>query len=137
MHLRGENFDGKEFVEEAFNKGAAGAGSRDTSSIQIQTAWSYNVQVPSTLTALGDLANSWRMSFPALKLAAITGSNGKTTTKEMTWSIVSLKHKTLKNTGNFNNLIGLPLTLFELNDSYTAATVEVGNERLWGVDPVV
>jgi UDP-N-acetylmuramoyl-tripeptide--D-alanyl-D-alanine ligase len=65
------------------------------------------------------------MSFPDLKVAAITGSNGKTTTKEMTWSIVSLKHKTLKNTGNFNSLIGLPLTLFELKNENTAAVLEV------------
>ncbi len=122
--LKGENFDGQNFIEEAFSKGAAGAVIETNPSSELNGR--VLIQVSSTLQALGDLASNWRMSFPDLKLAAITGSNGKTTTKEMAWSIVSLKHNTLKNTGNFNNLIGLPLTLFELNASYTAATVEVG-----------
>ena len=122
--LKGENFDGHNFIEEAFNNGAAGAVVETTPSSELNGR--VLIQVPSTLRALGDLASDWRMSFPNLQLAAITGSNGKTTTKEMTWSIVSLKHNTLKNTGNYNNLIGLPLTLFELNESYSAATVEVG-----------
>ena len=122
--LKGDNFNGQNFVEEAFKNGASGAVIEDALSNNVDGK--VLVQVPSTLKALGDLASSWRMSFPDLKLAAITGSNGKTTTKEMTWSIVSLKHNTLKNTGNFNNLIGLPLTLFELNSDHTAAVVEVG-----------
>ena len=122
--LKGENFNGQDFLEQAFDSGAAGAVIEDSLSEHFNSK--VLIQVPSTLKALGDLACNWRMSYPDLKVAAITGSNGKTTTKEMTWSIVSLKHKTLKNTGNFNNLIGLPLTLFELNESYTAAVVEVG-----------
>ena len=122
--LKGDNFDGQNFVEEAFKNGASGAVIEG--SLPQAVDGKVVIQVPSTLRALGDLASSWRMSFPDLKLAAITGSNGKTTTKEMTWSIVSLKHNTLKNTGNFNNLIGLPLTLFELNSDHTAAVVEVG-----------
>lgn len=122
--LKGENFNGEDFVLQAFDNGAAGAVvenpiSRDSNDKVL-------MQVPSTTKALGDLASSFRMSFSDLKVAAITGSNGKTTTKEMTWSIVSLKHNTLKNTGNFNNLIGLPLTLFQLNKDHTAAVVEVG-----------
>lgn len=122
--LKGDNFDGQNFIKEAFKEGASGAVVEDPLSNNVDGK--VLVQVPSTLKALGDLASSWRMSFPDLKLAAITGSNGKTTTKEMTWSIVSLKHNTLKNTGNFNNLIGLPLTLLELNSNHTAAVVEVG-----------
>ncbi|GJM16078.1 MAG: UDP-N-acetylmuramoyl-tripeptide--D-alanyl-D-alanine ligase [Thermodesulfobacteriota bacterium] len=122
--LKGENFNGQDFIEEAFNNGASGAVVEDSQTQEVNGK--VLIQVPSTLKALGDLASSWRMSFPDLKVAAITGSNGKTTTKEMTWSIVSLKHNTLKNTGNFNNLIGLPLTLFELNKDYSAAVVEVG-----------
>ncbi|MEM7008866.1 MAG: UDP-N-acetylmuramoyl-tripeptide--D-alanyl-D-alanine ligase [Thermodesulfobacteriota bacterium] len=122
--LKGENFNGENFVEEAFQKGAAGAVIEgELNSNQNEKVL---IQVPSSLKALGDLASGWRMSFTDLKLAAITGSNGKTTTKEMAWSIVSQKYNTLKNTGNFNNLIGLPLTLFELNDTYPAAVVEVG-----------
>lgn len=122
--LKGENFNGQDFLEQAFSNGACGAVIEDTPTKELGDK--VLVQVPSTLKALGDLAASWRMSFPDLKVAAITGSNGKTTTKEMAWSIVSLKYNTLKNTGNFNNLIGLPLTLFELNSQYKAAVVEVG-----------
>jgi len=122
--LRGENFDGHEFVEEAFEKGARAAVlERVPQNIR---EGATVVQVQSTLRALGDLAHAWRNTFKNLKLAAITGSNGKTTTKEMAWSIVSLKHETLKNTGNFNNLIGLPLALFELRGSNDAAVVELG-----------
>jgi len=122
--LKGGNFNGEDFVLQAFDSGASGAVVE--SPISQDLNGKVLVQVPSTIKALGDLATSWRMSFPELKVAAITGSNGKTTTKEMTWSIVSLKHNTLKNTGNFNNLIGLPLTLFELNKEHSAAVVEVG-----------
>ena len=121
--LKGDNFDGEDFIKEAFNRGASGVVVESTSSQDLNGK--VLIQVSSTLRALGDLASDWRMSFPDLKVAAITGSNGKTTTKEMTWSIVSLKHKTLKNTGNFNNLIGLPLTLFELKNENTAAVLEV------------
>ncbi len=122
--LKGDNYDGQDFIKEAFNRGASGAVVE--SALPDDLNDKVLIQVPSTLKALGDLASDWRMSFPDLKLAAITGSNGKTTTKEMVWSIVSLKHNTLKNTGNFNNLVGLPLTLFELNSEYSAAVVEVG-----------
>jgi len=122
--LKGDNFDGEDFIKEAFNRGASGVVVESTSSQDLNGK--VLIQVSSTLRALGDLASDWRMSFPDLKVAAITGSNGKTTTKEMTCSIVSLKHKTLKNTGNFNNLIGLPLTLFELKNENTAAVLEVG-----------
>jgi len=122
--LKGENFNGQDFLEQAFENGAGGAVIEDAPPQEL--GGKVLIQVSSTLKALGDLASSWRMSFPDLKVAAITGSNGKTTTKEMAWSIVSLKYKTLKNTGNFNNLIGLPLTLFELNSQYKAAVVEVG-----------
>jgi len=122
--LKGDNFDGHKFVGEAFQKGAAAAVVEDVS--EPTGPGKPVILVPSTLTALGDLASAWRMSFPALKLAAITGSNGKTTTKEMSAAIVSLKFNTHKNTGNFNNLIGLPLTLLELNNSYERAVVELG-----------
>ena len=64
-----------------------------------------------TLQALGDLARFWRQPF-SLPLVAITGSNGKTTTKEMLAGILEPSGPTLKNPGNLNNLIGLPLTLW-------------------------
>lgn len=122
--LKGDYFNGQDFLKNAFERGASGAVVEDPPPPDLKAK--VLIQVPSATKALGDLASSWRMSFPDLKVAAITGSNGKTTTKEMAWSIVSLKHNTLKNTGNFNNLIGLPLTLFELTNEYNAAVVEVG-----------
>ncbi len=122
--LKGDNYDGHEYVDEALKKGAGGAVIEDGS--LAHNNGKLLIRVPSTLKALGDLASGWRKSFPELRLAAITGSNGKTTTKEMAWSIVSRRFKTLRNTGNFNNLVGLPLTLFRLDESYKAAVVELG-----------
>lgn len=122
--LKGDNHDGHEFVDQALKNGAAAAVIEE--GFRTRNNGKLLIQVPSTLRALGDLASQWRKSFPDLRLAAITGSNGKTSTKEMTWSIVSLKYPTLKNSGNFNNLIGLPLTLLGLDASYKAAVVELG-----------
>lgn len=122
--LKGDNYDGHRFVDEALSKGAAAAVVEKAS--RKSDLSKPLIVVQSTLKALGDLASAWRMSFSSLKLAAITGSNGKTTTKEMSASIVSLKFRTHKNTGNFNNLIGLPLTLLELDKSYERTVVELG-----------
>jgi len=123
--LKGESFDGHEFVEDALNKGAAGAVIENDTNLSLHND-KIIIKVPSTLEALGSLASSWRRSFPDLKLAAVSGSNGKTTTKEMTWSILSERHNVLKNTGNFNNLIGLPETLLQLNNDHDMSVVELG-----------
>lgn len=122
--LKGENFDGHRFVDEAFQKGASAA-VVEKAPENPEDSRVY-IEVGSTLKALGDLAQAWRKRNDQIDLAAITGSNGKTTTKEMTFSIVSQNYKTLKNTGNFNNLIGLPLTLLELDQNLEMAVVEMG-----------
>jgi UDP-N-acetylmuramoyl-tripeptide--D-alanyl-D-alanine ligase len=83
------------------------------------------IEVTDPLHALGDLAHYWRKKFSA-PIVAITGSNGKTTTKEMTWSIVHRRFAALKNPGNFNNLIGLPLSLLQLTGQHQAAILEMG-----------
>ncbi|MCU0594188.1 MAG: UDP-N-acetylmuramoyl-tripeptide--D-alanyl-D-alanine ligase, partial [Desulfobacterota bacterium] len=80
------------------------------------------------LKALGDLARRWRRRFNA-PVVAITGSGGKTTTKEMTCAILSLEGLTLKNEGNFNNLIGLPLSLFRLDKTHRYVVLEMGMNR--------
>ncbi|MCI0453540.1 MAG: UDP-N-acetylmuramoyl-tripeptide--D-alanyl-D-alanine ligase [Candidatus Dadabacteria bacterium] len=122
--LSGSNFDGHDFVMDALDKGAKGA------VIERPLFSTPNgkilIKVPSTLRSLGDLASTWRKRFKNLKLAAITGSNGKTTTKEMASSILSLRFSVLKNSGNLNNLIGLPLTLLKLREDHDAAVVELG-----------
>jgi UDP-N-acetylmuramoyl-tripeptide--D-alanyl-D-alanine ligase len=123
--LSGDNFDGHDFVSEALDKGAKGAVVEKIVG-GIKTNGKVLVKVPSTLRAFGDLASAWRRSFIDLKLAAITGSNGKTTTKEMAWSILSVKFCVLKNTDNLNNLVGLPLTLLKITETHHAAVVELG-----------
>jgi UDP-N-acetylmuramoyl-tripeptide--D-alanyl-D-alanine ligase len=124
--LKGERYDGHDFVRQAIDKGAAG--------IVIQKG--YGPEIPArrnpvviavtdTLKALGDLGNWWRKQHP-IPVAAITGSVGKTTTKEMAASILGLNAMTLKNEGNLNNLIGLPLTLLLLEEAHRRALLEMG-----------
>jgi UDP-N-acetylmuramoyl-tripeptide--D-alanyl-D-alanine ligase len=122
--LHGTNFDGHDFVLEALKKGAKGAVVEKT--ISSTPNGKALIRVSSTLRALGDLASAWRKGFRNLKLAAITGSNGKTTTKEMASAILSLRFSVLKSSGNLNNLIGLPLTLLKLREDQNAAVVELG-----------
>ncbi len=83
------------------------------------------IMVGDTLYALGELARRHRMRFD-IPVIAVSGSNGKSSTKEMIAAIFSRTRKVLKNKGNFNNLIGLPLTLLELNEEHSAAVVEMG-----------
>ena len=83
------------------------------------------IEVDDPLQALGDLAAFWRSLFD-VKVVAITGSNGKTSTKEMAALIIERVFSTLKNPGNFNNLIGLPLSLFQLDRKHQAAVLELG-----------
>jgi len=127
--LKGETFDGHDFVKEAIKRGAAGAVvDKDwTLDLPANTRASI-IGVRDTLKALGDLAREWRRGFDA-RVAAITGSGGKTTTKEMICAILSLEGLTLKNEGNFNNLIGLPLSLFLLDKSHRYAVLEMGMNR--------
>ncbi len=122
--LCGDNFDGHDFVLEALQKGAKGAVIEKA--VPFVSSGKTLIRVPSTLRALGDIASAWRRSFQNLRLAAITGSNGKTTTKEMASAILSLRFSVLKNSGNFNNLIGLPLTILKLGEGQNAAVVELG-----------
>ena len=86
------------------------------------------VKVNDTTKALGDLA-SFNRRRTNVSVVAITGSNGKTTTREMTASVVSMRYKTLSSKGNFNNEIGLPLTLLDLKSSHQWAVLELGTNR--------
>lgn len=135
--LKGERYDGHDFVGKAIERGAAGIvvqedywkteGGTDIAP-NITSQDPVIITVYDSLKALGDLAGWWRRHHD-VRLAAITGSAGKTTTKEMAAGIMELGHKTLKNQGNYNNLIGLPLTLIQLNDSYRMAMLEMGMNR--------
>ena len=125
--LVGENFDGHQFVEKAASSGAAGVvvaleevGELDVPALQVPV-----IGVTDTLRAFGDLASFWRGRY-SIPVVAITGSNGKTTTKEMVAAILSRSWKVLKNQGTFNNLVGVPLSLLQLDATHEAAVVELG-----------
>ncbi|MCX7615534.1 MAG: UDP-N-acetylmuramoyl-tripeptide--D-alanyl-D-alanine ligase [Clostridiales bacterium] len=119
--LKGDRFNGHSFIGEAVEKGAAAFFSEESN---IETTVPY-VVVLDTNQALLTLAERYKAQFP-VKTVGITGSVGKTTTKEMTASVLSQKYKTLKTEGNFNNLIGLPLTVIKLDQSYEATVLEMG-----------
>ena len=124
--LKGERFDGHDFVSQAIRQGASGVVVQKECAISVENRPEIAViSVDNTLRALGDLAAWWRRQHTA-KLAAITGSSGKTTAKEMTAAILEMENKTLKNPGNHNNLIGLPVTLLKLDESHKRAVVEMG-----------
>ncbi|MBI4800851.1 MAG: UDP-N-acetylmuramoyl-tripeptide--D-alanyl-D-alanine ligase, partial [Desulfarculus sp.] len=122
--LAGPNFDGHDYVLKAFDTGAAGALVRQGFSLPTLPE-ACLLRVPDTLAALGDLAAAWRREHSAL-VAAITGSNGKTSTKEMLAGILEQRHRVLKTQGNLNNLIGLPLTVMQLSEAHSACVLEMG-----------
>ena len=125
--LAGGNFDGHDCLAKAAERGAAGLLIRADAAKKL-TAVPEEIPViavPDTLTALGDIARDWRQRFP-IPVVAITGSSGKTTTKEMVATIASRTRNTLMTEGNLNNRIGLPLTLLRLRKNHELAIVEMG-----------
>ncbi len=119
--LRGERFDGHDYLAQAVRNGAAACLSEEVVvglSIPV-------VQVPDTLRALGDLAQAVRRRFSS-PLIGVTGTSGKTTTKEMLAAILARTGPGLKTAGNFNNLVGVPLTLFGLLPEQRWAVIEMG-----------
>ena len=125
--LRGPRFDGHDYVAAAKAHGAAAAlVAADTADRLLELDLPL-VRVTDTRVSLGALAADWRSRF-TLPLIAVTGSNGKTTTKEMIASILraAFGEAVLSSRGNFNNDIGLPLTLLGLNSTHCAAIVEMG-----------
>ena len=136
--LAGEHHDGHDFIAQALHRGARGvlverrgvrAAAAVSAGLKLAAATAITViAVDAALTALGDLAHAWRRRF-ALPVVAITGSCGKTTTKEMTAQVLSRTYQVHKNPLNLNNLIGLPLTLLEMDAGHEAAVVEMGMNR--------
>jgi UDP-N-acetylmuramoyl-tripeptide--D-alanyl-D-alanine ligase len=126
--LRGERFDGHRFVTKALERGGRGA-VVDQKGEGIADKTIAIIQVADTLQALGDLANLWRRKHP-IPVIAVVGSNGKTTTKEMVAGILKRKETVLKNSGNLNNLIGLPLSLLKMNAQDSVAVLEMGMNRI-------
>ncbi len=124
--IKGEHFDGHDFVNEALEKGAEGViVEHIPKHLNIKGEQSV-MRVNSTVEALGKVASAWRNRFKDLKVVCITGTSGKTTTKEITAGILSVKNKVLKTPGNFNNNLGLPLTLLKLNNNHHVCVAEIG-----------
>ncbi|BAL82124.1 UDP-N-acetylmuramoyl-tripeptide--D-alanyl-D-alanine ligase [Selenomonas ruminantium subsp. lactilytica TAM6421] len=133
--LKGERFNGEDFAAEALEKGAAGVVvSENCAQEQLDKCQGTVLQVADTLTAYQLIAKAWRDKFPQIPVVAITGSNGKTTTKDLTAAVLSAKGDVLKTQANFNNEIGLPLTLLGLKAEHKAAVVEIGMRGFHQID---
>lgn len=129
--IKGDCFDGHDFVGQAGAAGAAGALVSERQAVELP-----QICVGDTRLALGELAAHWRQRFNG-KLVGITGSNGKTTVKEMTRSI--LEHAAgaghvLSTSGNLNNDIGMPMTLLELREQHRYAVIEMGANHPGEID---
>ena len=120
--IAGERFDGHDFLAEVAARGAAAAVvHRDVPAPEGLPL----IRVADTTRALGDLARHWRLA-AGLPVVVITGSVGKTTTKDMTAALLALRGPVLKTEGNLNNQYGLPLTLLRLRPEHTTAVLELG-----------
>lgn len=118
--IRGERFDGHDFVGQAVEQGAVALVVEEPSECNCP-----QLIVPDTRSALGAIAAWWRFQVKPT-VVAVTGSNGKTTTKEMLAKIFSVAGKTMATQGNFNNDIGVPLTLMRLESTDRFAVIEIG-----------
>ncbi|MCF7796586.1 MAG: UDP-N-acetylmuramoyl-tripeptide--D-alanyl-D-alanine ligase [Lentisphaeria bacterium] len=127
--LPGEQTDGHKFIPQAVKNGAAAIlAHQDWTEGEI---WSYavpRITVPDVERALGELAHRHRQRFD-IPVLAITGTNGKTTTKNMVAAVLETRYTLLKTPGNLNNQLGLPITLLSLNQNHTAAVLEMGASR--------
>ena len=131
LAIKGDRFDGHSFILDAVSKGAGGV------LVQEGGITNANFKLPDvsfilvndSVKALGNIGNFHRSRF-TIPIIGITGSNGKTTTKEMTAAILSKKFNTLKNFGTENNNIGVPLTLMRLNSEHNIAVLEMGTNHL-------
>src|ERR1041385_6970413 len=140
--IPGEKADGHDFIEEAFRRGASFALiQRDVNgsfrTLDLRAVLSIDsfpredlvpplcLRVENTITALQQIARYWRRKLD-LRVVAITGSVGKSTTKELVAEVLSTRYRTLKSPGNMNNEIGLPLTMLRLSPGYQRAVLEMG-----------
>jgi UDP-N-acetylmuramoyl-tripeptide--D-alanyl-D-alanine ligase len=119
--MRGEQVDGHDFVADAAQRGATGAIVERRVDATIP-----QYVVPDALAALQAIAKARRDLLPGLKVVGVTGSVGKTTTKELTAAVLSARYSVLKNEGNLNSEIGMPLVLLELTPAHERAVLEMG-----------
>jgi UDP-N-acetylmuramoyl-tripeptide--D-alanyl-D-alanine ligase len=134
--IRGEKHDAHAFLDRALASGAAGLVVESGAALPCDIASDVPVvEVKDTTAALGALAAGHRAGFQG-PLVAITGSNGKTTTKEMCASILGVSVPCLKNRGNLNNQYGLPLTLLERDEAHRSVVVEIGMNHRGEIAPL-
>ena len=123
--LKGDNFDGQNYIEMAFEKGASCCVvNRDYRNINDYPV----IEVDNTKEFMMDLARGYISSLDC-KVIAITGSNGKTTTKDIMSSLLKEKYKVVKTQKNYNNEIGLSKTIFDIDDDTEVAVLEMGTEN--------
>lgn len=129
--LVGERFDGHAYITSALEAGAAGC-----LTARVRTDYredKFYIQVGNTQRALRDLA-AWYKNRFQIPFVGITGSVGKTTAKDMIAAVLSVKYKVLKTEGNFNNNIGLPLTLLRLDHTHQVGVLEMGMDKPGEID---
>ena len=124
--LRGENFNGNKFAKEALQKGAAFVVIDDSEYFKENSQY---ILVEDSLKSLQELAKYHRLQFD-IPVIGLTGSNGKTTTKELIYSVLSEQFNTTATFGNLNNHIGVPLTLLRINKNTEIALIEMGANHL-------
>ena len=129
--LSGERFDGHVYIDQALEDGALGCLTHK--SVETLRPDKFYIQVEDTMTALGTLARYYRNKFD-LKVVGVTGSVGKTTTKDMVASVLSQRYRVLKTEGNYNNNIGVPKTLFRLDHTHQIAVIEMGMNHMGEID---
>ncbi len=135
--LKGERFDGHEFIAMAFKNGALGCVTH--SEVDMSYTVHENkcvIRVTDTLAALREIATYYRSKFP-IPIVGITGSVGKTTTKDMIACVLEQKYTVLKTQGNFNNEIGVPLTIFNLENIHEIGVLEMGMSGLGEISRLV
>lgn len=124
--LAGENTDGHQFIPQAIERGATAVLCSESWAGTVSRTYSIpQISVPDVTLALGELAGNHRRHYK-IPILAVTGTNGKTTTKNMIAAVLEKRYNLLKTEGNLNNQLGLPLTLLNLDDSYSAAVLEMG-----------
>ena len=134
LAIKGERFNGNKFVVEAFEKGASIAIVDEIFFDKKELKQGKTViKVENSEKALLDLANFYRKKL-GIKIIGVTGSCGKTSTKDLIAAFLSYKYKVFKTKGNFNNQIGLPLMILELDSSYEVAVLEMGMSDLGEID---
>jgi len=128
--IKGDRFDGHDFINKLIKKGVKLfiADKKWFSKKNLKKADVSFVLVNDTIKALGELASIYRSKF-LIPVIAVAGSNGKTSTKDMVANVLSQQYTVLNTEGNYNNSIGLPMTLFKLNSKYEICVVEIGTNH--------